>query len=177
MNWLGRLLLAFFVRSDELSICPCCGMKLFVIGSRPRKYLKTTGESVILIIRRLRCTVCRRIHHELPDRLVPYKRYDRASIESVLSLDTPLDVAADESTLYRWHRWFLGLLQYWIGCLVSIAFRFGIEIEETSGRSPRSSLHELFRYVGSASGWLARVVHSVVNKNLWLQTRSAWLTG
>lgn len=171
------LLTVFFVRSGEQSYCPCCGMALNVIGSRPRKYFESTGEPSVLIIRRLRCTKCRRIHHELPDILVPYKRYGSASIEAVLSLDTPLVAAVDESTLYRWNKWFLGLLQYWIGCLVSIALRFGIVIEEDSERLPQSSLQELFRYVGSASGWLARVVHSVVNANLWLQTRSAWMSG
>lgn len=167
----------FFVRSGEQSPCPCCGMALSVIGSRPRKYLESTGEPSVLVIRRLRCTKCRRIHHELPDILVPYKRYRSASIEAVLPLDTPLVVAADESTLYRWHQWFLELLQYWIGCLASIALRFGIEIEEDSECPPQSSLRELFSYVGSASGWLARIVRSVVNANLWVQTRSAWMSG
>jgi hypothetical protein len=152
-------------------------MALSVIGSRPRKYLESTGEPSVLVIRRLRCTKCRRIHHELPDILVPYKRYRSASIEAVLPLDTPLVVAADESTLYRWHQWFLELLQYWIGCLASIALRFGIEIEEDSECPPQSSLRELFSYVGSASGWLARIVRSVVNANLWVQTRSAWMSG
>ncbi|WP_242966792.1 DUF6431 domain-containing protein [Desulfosporosinus sp. FKA] len=31
----------------------------------------------------MRCVNCRRIHHELPDCLVPYKRYESTCIESV----------------------------------------------------------------------------------------------
>ncbi|MGB4509265.1 MAG: DUF6431 domain-containing protein, partial [Syntrophomonadaceae bacterium] len=52
--------------------CPCCSGGLKVIGSRPRKCVNSVGERITLIIRRLRCVKCQRIHHELPDMLVPY---------------------------------------------------------------------------------------------------------
>ncbi len=63
----------YYVKSEENSICPVCGCcELKVIGSRKRNTLQGDGETIILIIRRLRCRNCRRIHHELPDILVPY---------------------------------------------------------------------------------------------------------
>ncbi|WP_267459278.1 DUF6431 domain-containing protein [Brevibacillus composti] len=47
-----------------------------VIGSRRRKVASESGEVRLLVIRRLRCSQCQKIHHELPDCVVPYKRYD-----------------------------------------------------------------------------------------------------
>ena len=77
-------ILVFFVRCAESVPCLCCGEQLSVIGSRQRKYKNSDGETKVLIIRRLRCTHCRRIHHELPNCLVPYKRYESACIERVV---------------------------------------------------------------------------------------------
>ncbi|NLU51226.1 MAG: hypothetical protein GXX09_12680 [Syntrophomonadaceae bacterium] len=60
----------------------------------------------------LGCVECKRIHHELPDMLVPYKRHVRESIEAAVSGDEALTVTADESTLWRWRRWFTELAFY-----------------------------------------------------------------
>nr|WP_233162833.1 MULTISPECIES: DUF6431 domain-containing protein [unclassified Cohnella] len=64
--------------------CPCCGEKLVVIGSRHRKLSTAAGDQRLLIVRRLRCLQCRKIHHELPDCIVPYKRYESESVEQIL---------------------------------------------------------------------------------------------
>ena len=71
-------------------------------------------------IRRLGCTQCNRIHHELPDMLVPYKRHVRESIEAVVNGEEHLTVTADESTLRRWRNWFSVMADYFQGCLKSI---------------------------------------------------------
>jgi hypothetical protein len=76
-----------------------------VVGSRPRKYLQEDASQVILIIRRLRCMECNKIHHELPDILVPYKRYKSECIEAVVVEKKQYHagtVACDESTLHQW---------------------------------------------------------------------------
>ncbi|WP_243122238.1 DUF6431 domain-containing protein [Clostridium thermarum] len=96
----------FFVKSVEQSFCPCCGGCLKVIGSRKREFINSEGAVVVLIIRRLRCCECEKIHHELPDILVPYKRYGSESVEVVVSGDNKHSVAADESTIYRLRSWF-----------------------------------------------------------------------
>ena len=167
----------FFVRSLEPFLCPCCrNDSMNVIGSRPRKYLQEDASQVTLIIRRLRCTECNKIHHELPDILVPYKRYKSECIEAVVvkGSNAPLTVACDESTLYRWKKWFNSLSEYFAGCLQSIAIQLGKETEEAS--KPKSALHRIWHYVGNAPGWLARTVRPLVNSNLWVQTRSAFLS-
>jgi len=137
----------------------------------------TDSKAKVLIIRRLRCSDCRKIHHELPDCLVPYKRYASADIERVLLKDeSPPDLAADEVTLYRLKKWFYGLLPYLIGCLSSIAIRLGQNsVWEPSVLS--QSVHQIIgHYVGNEPGWLARIVRPIVNANLWAHTRSVFLS-
>ncbi len=164
-----------YVRSREQSYCSCCGEHLGVIGSRKRKYIKMTGERVILIIRRLKCKPCKRIHHELPDKLVPYKRYSSKSIEEALSCKNNLTVAADESTISRWRKWFRDLALYLLGCLISICYTESAA--EAKPELPGSPLQRIWHYVGDAPRWLSRVVRPLANKNLWVHTRSAFLSG
>lgn len=158
---------AFFVRSAESVPCPCCDGQLEVVGSRRRVWYKSSGDRVKLIIRRLRCEHCERIHHELPDLLVPYKRYDAESIEGAVSEPPRTDIAADESTLRRWKCWFLAWAVYAAGCLQSVATRFNLPVASPSAR-PQSALQLLGRFVGDAAGWLSRVVRPIANSHLWV---------
>lgn len=131
----------------------------------------------MLIIRRLRCTHCRRIHHELPNCLVPYKRYESACIERVvLKSSESLDIAADEATLYRMRVWFNSLLPYLLGSLNTIAIRLGQAPVDESSVSSQSAHQRIGHYVGNATGWLARIVRPIANSNLWVHTRSAFLS-
>lgn len=147
---------------------PCCGERLRVIGSRQRKALDETGESRVFCIRRMRCDSCRRIHHELPDCLVPYKRYEASCVERVIAAETDvLEIAADNSTLCRWQSWMKELITYLLGCLTSITIRFHLDPVEPSSDASQPAHHRLGRYVGNAAGWMARTVRSVANSNLW----------
>lgn len=102
----------YHVKSQEASICPICGVSdLIVIGSRKRILYDGSGEKRILVIRRLRCKGCSRVHHELPDQIVPYKRYASKSIEEILDQDSPA-VACESSSIYRIRRWFLEISEY-----------------------------------------------------------------
>ncbi|WP_243131344.1 DUF6431 domain-containing protein [Desulfitobacterium sp. LBE] len=171
------LRLVFFIRCAESVPCPCCGEQLVVIGSRERKSKSSGGQTKVIVIRRLRCIKCRRIHHELPDFLVPYKRYDSASIECVISeASEPSDVAADDATLYRTRVWFNTLLPYLLNCLNAIALQLGEESVEEPSVPTRSTHQRIGLYVGYTSGWLARIVRTIVNANLWPHTRFAFLS-
>ena len=165
------------MRSGEQNPCPFCGGVLKVIGSRRRGYIDGLGDRKVLVIRRLRCLPCNKIHHELPDLLVPYKRHESKSIEAALSEDATLTVAADESTISRWKQWFLDLAGHFAGALFSIAIRYGIKAAEEISDLPQSPLQRIWQHVGDAPRWLARVVRPVVNANYWEQTRSAFLSG
>jgi hypothetical protein len=164
----------FFVRSEEVIPCPCCQGRLGVAGSRRRGYIKGSGETIKLIIRRMRCKSCQRIHHELPNILVPYKRYEAASIEEIATTEQPA-VGADESTLRRIRAWFLVWSAYADRCLAAIARRFGLPVEEQSNPL-QSSLHNMGHLGNHPNGWLGQIVRPIVNLNLWVQTRSAFLS-
>lgn len=166
----------FFVKSAEISRCPCCGSELKVCGSRRRKYIKSYGTKVTLIIRRLRCKVCKKIHHELPDILIPYKRYQNECIESVISDLKNCTVAADQSTLYRWRKWFSELRQYFIDSMVAIQLQQDLKANENLSRSRGTALEGIISLFERKEQWLTQLVRKLVNSKMWLQTRSAFLS-
>lgn len=147
-----------------------------MIGSRKRKYISSDGNRNTLVIRRLRCRQCKHIHHELPDILVPYKRYDSESIESALEDRNNLAVAADDSTISRWRVWFSAGLNHFLGCLTSITAKLGKKAVENIACSPRSRFQRVIDFVGDVARWLARIVRLVANTNNWIHTRSAFLS-
>jgi hypothetical protein len=152
---------------------------LKVIGSRNRKYINDAGAQIILVIRRLRCCHCNRIHHELPDFLVPYKRHCSESVEAVLTPNVTLTVTADESTLWRWRRWFQEMAGYFFGCLMAINYQYNQgkpSVKVPPIRLSQSPLQRIWYLVGNAPGWLERVVRATANLNLWVHTRSAFLS-
>ena len=139
-----------------------------------RKYMDSIGIKR-LRIRRLRCKACNKIHHEIPDMLIPYKRYASKCIESIIMDDKTEPVPADESTLSRWRRWFKKTAHHFFGCLRSVSIRFG-KGSVSENYVTMSLLRRLWHHVGDAQGWLARVVRIVVNTNNWVHTRSAFVT-
>ena len=151
---------------------------MHVIGSRKRKIVGGAGDHRLLVIRRMRCNQCKKIHHELPDCVVPYKRYEAECVEQVVvEVEAEVSVAADDATLRRWKNWFHEHAVYLLGALRSIAIRFHQDPVEKSSVPSQSAHQDYGHYVGDAPGWLARIVRSVVNSNLWIHTRSAFLSG
>lgn len=149
-----------------------------VIGSRKRKIVSGGGDPRVLVIRRMRCCQCRKIHHELPDCIVPFKRYESECLEHVVSQsEASSTVAADDATLRRWKDWFRAQSTYLLGALRSIAIRFHQDPVEKSSAPSQTAHPDFGHYVGDAPGWLARIVRPVVNTNLWVHTRSAFLSG
>jgi hypothetical protein len=146
-----------------------------VKGSRNRVWYKSCGERAKLVIRRLYCERCNKIHHELPDLLIPYRRYDASSIEEAVVEGDQIIVAADESTIARWRYWFLVWSMYAVRCLSAIAARFGLSVG-CSSASPQTAHQQIGRYVEESEGWLSRAVRRITNSLFWLQTRSAFLS-
>lgn len=95
----------FIILSREERVCPNCGGELRVKGSVPRKRRDRYSKKTTYMIRRLRCKTCKRIHRELPDFLLPYKRYDEETIESVIDKKVD-DCTASPSTIQRWRSWY-----------------------------------------------------------------------
>lgn len=121
----------------------------------------------MLVIRRLKCKHCKRIHHELPDILIPYRRHSSETVEQIVDEKTE-DVCCEESTIRRIKRWFDGRAWYFEGCLIAMAAQHSAPL--TTGAI------SLLRKMRENSGWLKRLVRIVTNSNLWVHTRSAFLT-
>ena len=133
-----------------------CGAALIVIGSRKRKVIDTLGEALTLIIRRLRCKVCGKIHHELPDILVPYKRHCAETVEQIIS-GKPGGYVCETSTIHRIRAWWASCLLYFESVLASLRAKYGAEFP--ANPTPRE------------------IIRAVTNSNLWIHTRSAFMSG
>jgi hypothetical protein len=127
-----------------------------VAGSRKRKVIDSGGDKRTLVIRRLRCKACGRVHHELPDMLVPYKRHCTQTIENIVAGKTS-EVYCEEGTIRKIKRWWAACRLYFESVLVSLREKQGIEF--SAHPTPRE------------------IVRAVANANLWVHTRSACLSG
>jgi len=72
---------------------------------RRRKWQTIYGITMFFLLRRLRCCKCGKLHTELPDKLLPYKRYEAKAIEKTISGKGTACVASMR-TKKRWIRWF-----------------------------------------------------------------------
>ena len=59
-----------------------------VIGTRNSGMTDSTREKQTLVIRRLRCKECGKIHHELPCIIILYKRHCAETCEKIIAGDT-----------------------------------------------------------------------------------------
>ena len=146
-----------------------CDSPLCVAGSRKRRLREADGSQSILIVRRLRCSHCCRIHHELPDAVVPYKRYCSETIEEILSDKGSSTYPCENSTAARLRTWFLLLREYCESALTAIMHL------HKQDRQLKEELSALIPLDVSAlpAGWLKKVVHAMVSAGFWPQTRSA----
>jgi hypothetical protein len=136
--------------------CPICNEQLNMLGWRDRKVIGPEGEKIVLEIRRLRCSGCKKIHHELPDFLVPYKRHCSETIEEIITGEGET-TNCEERTIRRIKIWWAALLMYFMGVLGSLTEKTGVEFSE-----PKK---------------LREVVRAVANAHLWIHTRSVCMAG
>ena len=93
----------YVVRNKDAPMCPECGVLMSGYDHRKRKAIGADGKPRIFLIRRLRCPVCRQLHAEIPDSLIPYKHYASEVIKTVQQGDDSL-CPADDSTIRRWKK-------------------------------------------------------------------------
>ena len=102
----------FLVISEEDAICPECQSPLCRRDRKLRVYKEEGGKKSWFAINRLKCTneECRRLHHELPDCMFPYKHYGTEIIEDVVDeVVGPDDLGIEdypcEGTMKHWKWW------------------------------------------------------------------------
>lgn len=155
--------------------CPDCQSGLNPYDRRDRKYRDINSDQRILVIRRLRCCnlQCRRIHAELPDFLVPYKRYAVDVVTAVLT-GTAAVAPTEETTRQRWKDWYLQIRDHLLGVVTSVR-RTMQEIDRTLLASP--STKSSFTVPSLTGLNLAEMVRLAVNSGNWITTRSAMVAG
>jgi hypothetical protein len=100
------------VTGKDIPICPCCGGKLLKNGSRLRNAINLEKENRYCL-RRFRCKICNRTHHELPSCLLPRKRYETEVYEHIIT--GQLDgIECDEKTIAKIQRWGISLLKQYL---------------------------------------------------------------
>jgi len=114
-----------YVISNVTNCCPICGATLFVRGWRVRGLIAGDGEKLKLMIRRLMCAECDRIHHELPDCIVPYKRHCAETIEAIIDGESVRSVD-EERTVHRIKRWWRVMKSYLLNILNALFGKYNI---------------------------------------------------
>jgi len=177
----------FFIKSKEkTAICPNCGGELKYHSTVTRPLNEITEEKKTYGIRVLKCTnkACpKKYHRELPDIMIPYKRYDAASIEEAITNRNryKVTIRADESTIWRWRNWFKTNAWQMIMALLSVLIAINGNAEtsslETQKQTVCSPIEKLQAILGRRAKWLSETARILVNFSKWVFNRSAFLPG
>ena len=140
------------MRSGETSYCPVCDEALMQRSWRTRMLIDTFGKKVVCQIRRLRCAKCERIHHELPDCMVPYKRhcadtFEKISLEGLGDLRNQ-DLPCENRTILRLRLWLGTVLPYFMNILKTLSAKFGVP------HNPTPTFKEIVRAAVNSSNWI-----------------------
>ena len=138
-----------YVKSREPSICPVCNETLTKRSWRARTVIGSGGNKAVYYIRRLYCSRCRRLHHELPDCMVPYKRHCAETIEkAVKAPDNKPDVPIDERTHKRMRSWWEIVFPYFLSIIKSI----NQKLNKPYDKAP--AFREIVRGVVNTGHWI-----------------------
>ena len=139
----------FHVYILDESHCPICQRLLMVRAIRKRVWWKgeDNEDKYVMLIRRLYCEDCRKIHHELPDCLVPYKRYGAEVIENTATALMPT-ASCPPDTMRRIKAWWEAVKPYFLNILLILAEKNGVNF----GRPP--AFKETVRAVANSNHWI-----------------------
>jgi hypothetical protein len=122
---------------------------LYGRGTKQRVNWLGEDEKRILIIRRLHCKQCDRIHHELPDCIVPYKRYGASIIKDIVIENTQTqDIHCSTETIKRIRDWWAVVYPYFLNILLTLVEKYGVEF----GIPP--AFREIVRAVANSNNWV-----------------------
>lgn len=151
------------VSRESTAVCPICGALLCPRDSRKRIMKNYGGICTYIRIRRMKCHACGKLHHELPDILVPYKHYAAEVIENVVDeiVTSASRIAEDypgEETMKRWKRWIQRNIHHLETCLNQILSEHQ-SVAFLKASKYLKSIHyvslELLRQEGA--GWLSAI--------------------
>jgi len=145
---------ASYVWADEPLNCSfCASSELVRKGWRSRTLITLIGSLLLLLVQRVRCKNCGKIHHVLPDIIVPYKRYSAETVEAIIDGCAEKALRGlDEQEIYRIKTWWVKMERYILKKSASVINKLKIQI------SPKSKL--------------TTIVRALANTHLWPRTRS-----
>ena len=144
----------YYVIALEASCCPICGEVLILRGYRKRTLIELVDgyeQRIILIIRRLRCEKCNRIHHELPECVVPYKRHCAEIIEKITSGSGKK--VFEIRFISRIMAWWSAVLPYFLNILKTLAQKHGTFYQDTP------AFNAIIRAAVNSNNWV--FAHSI----------------
>ncbi len=97
------------------------------------------------MIRRLICGRCGRLHHELPDIVVPYKRHSAQTIEAMISGS---EVGEEKRTVQRIVAWWRTVGTYLVDVMKSLMAKYRLQLR----RKP--AFRELVRAAVNSGNWI-----------------------
>ena len=89
--------------------CPVCGGLLEYYDKVKRIVKSKGGRRKKIKMKRFRCTICQKLHRELPATVIPYKQYEAEVVqgvrEGIITPDTfGFEDYPCEETMKRWSR-------------------------------------------------------------------------
>jgi hypothetical protein len=108
--------------------------------------IDSNGDKTAFYIRRLFCHKCDRLHHELPDFLVPYKRHSAQTIEAVIRGKTGPKFC--DRLIHRVGRWWKAVFPYFMGVIESLRHRYKLIV------SAPPAFKEIIRAVMNSNNWI-----------------------
>jgi hypothetical protein len=106
------------------------------------------GIKVKLVIRRLYCPKCKRLHHELPDCVVPYKRHCSETIEAIIN-GIREGLPCENRVIRRIFAWWERILPYYLGVVKSLSEKYALKL----GNAP--SFKEIVRAAANSNNWIS----------------------
>lgn len=163
-----------FLQKGSEFFCPVCRKGTLIFRDYCCRIVRYEGGTHEWIwIPRHQCdnSQCNRIHRMLPDILVPYKHYTEETVAGVLDEVISADDADSENypaetTMIRWHHWFMANQLNIEGHIKSIGYRllgFGGELLR-SGSSLLSHMRSSI-----PDSWLKVILRYIYNSGNSLQ--------
>ena len=137
----------FAVIATKPSYCPVCHDELYMIGTRKRVRWRGNYDKHILLIRRLYCKKCCEMHHELPDCLVPFKRYEADIIEKAVEGKSAKLLGVSDHTLCRFRGWWKAVKPYFLRILGTLTAKYDVSF----GSPP--TFREVARAAANSNNW------------------------
>jgi hypothetical protein len=151
----------YVINCNPTPVCPFCHGKMKHFEWRRRTTINpSSGKKEYIMIERHLCLNknCHKIHHLLPDFLIPYKRHLSETIEQFITTGQQQSVRCTCSTVLKAKKWFALCFVYFLTAIKSRQGRYPLSCDK-----PIESKADLI----AEPGWLKWLVITLGNFGYW----------